>query len=128
MDKTNERRHRPQDDIPYEIIVKHVIEDYRKLAKANDDISKYARLLEQEIEDVKDKAFMYRREVKNNAYKKVYEKGLRNMKLTYDIKSYKDRIKALKKEVLQLKKMINTLKKENFFDLQNKFNEEDDEL
>lgn len=42
--------HRPQDDIPYEVIVKHIIEDYRRLLHNNDTLKDYARSLERKIE------------------------------------------------------------------------------
>lgn len=46
-------RWRPQDDIPYEQIVKHIIEDYYRLEEQLEKVAAYARKLEREVENEK---------------------------------------------------------------------------
>ena len=40
---------RPQDDLPFEVQVKHIIKDYHRISKNTDAITKYAKWLEEEL-------------------------------------------------------------------------------
>ena len=48
------KHHRPQDDIPYEQLMKHIIEDYHRLQRQLDYIVPYTKKLEAKIEYLKD--------------------------------------------------------------------------
>lgn len=48
MDEQNSKPKRPQDDIPYEMRMKYIIEAYRKDIKKLEELTKYAQGLEEE--------------------------------------------------------------------------------
>ena len=46
---TNKQNHRPQDDVPYEVIVKYIIRDYRRNLQAIEMLEPYTRHLEEVV-------------------------------------------------------------------------------
>ena len=47
--------HRPQDDVPHEVIVKHIIRDYRRINHHVEEARKYAEDMEKENKELRAK-------------------------------------------------------------------------
>lgn len=85
-------KHRPpQDDLPYEVQMKFIIESYRKLEDKLEYITPYTKKLEKKIEYVK-------REIASKAAKNQYLSELNT--------KYRKQIKRLIKRVEELEKIL----------------------
>lgn len=96
---------RPQDYIPDERITLYIIRDYGRLIETNERLAEYARLLETEIEHVKDVAFNNQRNYKNE----MLSKGMKNAKLMEKVDSLSSENKKLKNTIMELRAKIRKL-------------------
>jgi len=85
-------RRRPQDDLPYEQRMKHIIEHYRWLLEQNDRLAAYARSLEQKIEAQGDR--LAKAQVSRDAYyEKLVEKRRECRRLSAHIEWLKEKLR-----------------------------------
>lgn len=86
-----EERKRPQDDIPYEVRMKYIIQGYRRLEQKLEKLVAYAKKLECENEELQDQISL---------------KGWKNQQMSEKNTLYRRENKALKKENEALNKKI----------------------
>lgn len=84
-------KHKPQDDLPYEVQMKYIIEGYMKLKEKLEYIAPYTKKLEKKIEYVK---------------KEIASKAAKNQHLSELNTKYRKQIKRLTKRVEELEKIL----------------------
>lgn len=86
------RNRRPQDDLPYEQRMKHIIQHYRWLLDQNDRLAAYARKLEGKIEHLENE-LAERKRRNRNISDKVLEKTREVKRLHAHIEWLEEQIK-----------------------------------
>ena len=90
----SEYHKRPQDDLPYEQRMKHIIEHYRWLLEQNDRLAAYARKLEQTVSEQSEK--LAKRTATNRSLSdRFVEKNRENKRLKAHIEWLEEKIKKL---------------------------------
>lgn len=81
----NVKRYRPQDDIPDEIISLHILQDYRKLLLAKEQLTEYAHKLERIVKKLQEEL-----SVRTNKNRLVSEKLVMERRKAKHLKVYND--------------------------------------
>lgn len=113
--QNEEKKRRPQDDLPYERRMLYIIKDYRKLVAANEMLDTYAKQLEEANEELRDENDKLSRENENLIKVKSPNEHTINT-LTSLVKEKRDiilsqrsQISLLQRELAEYKKLYGEL-------------------
>lgn len=87
-------RKRPQDDLPYEQRMKHIIEHYRVLLEQNERLVNYAKKLETKIGELEEKLSLSKHSNEKN-HNRFIEKNRETKRLQAHISWLEEKIQEL---------------------------------